>query len=126
MCAVNMDAPSYQSKNSKKCLETYEKEYKRKYLEACLKQRQHFTPFVTLVDGLLWVEAESTLKRITSFLRIKWQETYPRTCRYMKSRVTITLVRATHCCILGDRVTSSKISVKQPQWEDGAGLHLNR
>ena len=126
MCAVNMDAPFYQSKNPKKCLENSEKEKKIKYLKTCLQQRRHFTPFFTLVDSLLWVEAESTLKHITSFLRMKWQETYPRTYRYMKSRVRITLVRATHCCILGDMVPSSKISVKQPQWEDGAGLHLNR
>ena len=46
MGVMNTDAPSYLSKNSKKYLYTDDKEKKRKYLNACLKQRRYFTPFV--------------------------------------------------------------------------------
>ena len=74
--------------------------------------------------GLIRVEAEATLKRIASHLTQKWKEPYSRTCGYVKSRVAITLVPATHCCIQGGRVTASLISVTCLQWEDSAGLHL--
>ena len=44
----------------------------------------------------------------------------------MKSRVAITLAILTHRCILVSRVLAYKISVQQPQFQDGAGLHLYR
>ena len=65
------------------------------YMEACLKQRQHFSPFVVSVDGLLGVEATATLKRIASHLATKWKQPYSKTCGYVNSMVAITLVRAT-------------------------------
>ena len=37
MCVVNTDAPFYLSKKPDKCLDTSEKEKKRKYFNACLK-----------------------------------------------------------------------------------------
>ena len=52
---LNTDATSYQSKSPEKCLETAEKAKKNNYLSACLKQHQHFTLFVVLVEGLLGV-----------------------------------------------------------------------
>ena len=94
------------------------------YLEACLQQRRHFSPFVSSVDGLLGVEAMATLKRIASRLATKWKQSYSKTCGYVKSRIAITLVRVTHCCIQGSQVPAHRISVQQPQWEDGAGLNL--
>ena len=96
------------------------------YLEACLQQRQHFSPFVASVDGLMGVEATATLKRIASCLATKWRQPYSKTCVYVKSRVAITLVRATHRCLRGSWVPAHRISVQQPQWEDGAGLNLFR
>ena len=42
----------------------------------------------------------------------------------MKSRFAITLVREAQSLSRGVRVLSSQISIKLPQWEDGAGLHL--
>ena len=92
MRVVNTDATSYQSKTPEKCLKNAEKEKKKKYLNACLKNCRNFTNFVASVDGLLRVEAEATLKLITSRLVTKWKETYSRTCRYVKSRVEINLV----------------------------------
>ena len=74
MHVVNTDATSYQSKNPEKCLETAEMEKKKKYLDPCLHQCRNFAPFVASVDGLLRVEAEATLKRISRSLATNCKE----------------------------------------------------
>ena len=127
----NTDAPKYQKKEPEKCLHEAERGKKKMYLEACLQQRWHFSPFVSSVDGLLRVEATATLKRIASRLATKWKQSYSETCGYVKSRVAITLVRTTHRCIRGSRVPAHRISMQRPQWEDGAdstylGKHFSR
>ena len=94
------------------------------YLEACLQQYRQLSPFVASVDRLLGVEATATLKRIFSCLATKWRQPYSKTCGYVKSRVSITLVHATHCCLRGPRVPAHRIRVQRPQWEDGVGLNL--
>ena len=99
MRVVNTDAKSQSSKTPEKCLQESERVKKKMYLEACLQQFQHLYPFVSSVDRLLGVEATDTLKRISSFIATKWRQPYSRTCGYVKSRVAITLVRATHRCI---------------------------
>ena len=71
------------------------------YLEACLQQRRHFSPFFASVDRLLGVEATATLKIIASRISTRWRKPYSRTCGYVNSRVTNTLVRAAHRCIQG-------------------------
>ena len=114
MRAVNKDATSCQAKTLEKCLETADKENKKKYLNACLKQHRHFTLFTASVDDLLWVEADAILKRITIRLATKWNHPYTCTCGYVKSRVAITLVWSTQRCIRGARVPTSQISVKRP------------
>ena len=126
MRVVNTDAESYWEKSPERCLEEAERIKKKMYLEAFLQQRRHFSTFVASVDGLLGVEATATLKRIASRLASKWKQTYSKTCGYVKSRIAITLVRATHRCIRGSRVPEHKISVQISQWEDRAGLELFR
>ena len=76
------------------------------------------------VDGLFSVDTEATLKFIYSRLTTKWKQPYLQTFVYVKSRVYITLVRATHFYIQVSWVIAYKISVKIPQWDDGAVLHL--
>ena len=68
MRVVNTDAKSNWGRTPEKCLEEAERGKKKMYLEACLPQRRHFSPFVVSVDGLLGVEATATLKRIASRL----------------------------------------------------------
>ena len=96
------------------------------YLAAYLQQRRKFSPFVASVDGILGVEATATLKRLSIRLSTKWKQPYSKTCGYVKSRIVITLVRATHRCIRGSRIPEHRISVQQPQWEGGVGLNLFR
>ena len=116
MHVVNTGAVSYQSKTPEKCLETAKREKKKNFLNACFKKCQGFTPCVALVDGLLGVEVEVTLKRISSRLAQEWKETYSRTCSYVNIIVAITILRATHRCIWGGRVPVFCISVTRPQW----------
>ena len=59
-------------------------------------------------------------------LATKWKQSYSKMCGYVKSRIAITLVRATHRCIRGYRVPAHRISVHRPQWEEGAGINLFR
>ena len=99
MHVVNTDDLMYLSKAPEKCFHKAEKGKKKMYLEACLKQRRHFSSFLALVDGLLGVKVTATLKRIANRLAIKWKHPYSKTCGYVNSRVAITLVRATHRCI---------------------------
>ena len=96
MSVVNTDAKYYWEKSPERCLEEAERGKKKMYLEACLQQCRHFSPFVASVDELLGVEATATLKRIASRLASKWKQPYLKTCGYVKSRISITLVRSTH------------------------------
>ena len=72
MRVVNNDAKYYLSKTQDNCLQEAERANKKIYLEVCLQQRQHFSPFVASVDELLLVEAGATLKKIASRLATKW------------------------------------------------------
>ena len=114
MRVVNTDAKSHSTKTPEKCLQEAERANRNIYLEACLQQLRHFSPFVASVIRLLGLGATATLKRIPSSLATKWRQPYSRTCGYVKSRVAITLVRATHRCIRGSRVLEHKISVQRP------------
>ena len=71
MRVVNTDVPMHRNKDPVSCLQDAERGGKRMYLEACLQQRRHFSPFVASVDGLLGVEATATLKRLASHLATK-------------------------------------------------------
>ena len=126
MRVVNTDALTYMTKDPERFMHKAERKKKRMYLEACLQQRRNFSPFVALLDGLLGVEATATLKRLASCLATKWKKSYSKTCGHVKSRIVITLVRATHHCIQGSWVPAHWISVHRLQWEDGAGLNLFR
>eukprot|EP00978_Attheya_sp_CCMP212_P006362 scaffold14401_cov59-Attheya_sp.AAC.1 len=84
-------------------------EKKKKYLQACSDQRRHFTPFVSSVDaGLLGKEATELIKRLASLTASHWGTTYSKVCGYFKARMSISILRATHYCLRGSRVSASK------------------
>ena len=80
MSVVNTDALTYQLKAPEKCLHQAEKGNENMYLEACLQQCRHFSPFFASVDGVLWVETTGTLKMIASRLATKWKQSYLKMC----------------------------------------------
>jgi hypothetical protein len=106
-------------------LKSQEKEKKRKCLRACLENRRHFTPFVLSVDGLLGREAKTFSKRLAAKLAGKWQKSCSQVCGYVKARLSMAAVRATHLCLRGSRVPAHNISTRFSQWEDGAGLAMH-
>jgi len=122
---TDTDAKSYCNRTPSKVLESHEKEKKRKYLGSCLENRRHFTPFVISVDGLLGREAQTFAKRLAVKLAGKWQKPYSQVCGYVKARLSIAAVRATHLCLRGSRVPAHNISARFSQWEDGAGLSMH-
>jgi hypothetical protein len=52
----------YHHRDPAEVIATQEKEKKWKYLEACLEQRHHFTPFVSSTNDLLGREATTFAK----------------------------------------------------------------
>ena len=84
-------------------------------MECFLRQNNPLppTPYcVVLVNGILRMEAGYTLKLVASCLIKQWKQTYYWTCGYTNSRVSITLVRSTHCCIRVSWVPYNNISVQ--------------
>ena len=71
---MNTDAKSHSEKLPENYLLEAERENMRIYLEECLQQRSHFSPFFASADGFLGVEVTATLKRIASCLVIKWRQ----------------------------------------------------
>jgi hypothetical protein len=120
---TDTDAKSYSKRDPAKVPESQE-EKKRKYLEACLERRRHFTPFVCSVDGMLGREAKSFAQRLAAKLANKWEKFYSQDCGDVSARLSMAIVRATHLCMRGSRVPVHKISIRYPQWGDGAGLSL--
>jgi hypothetical protein len=109
-----------------------EKEKKRKYryLEACLKQRRHCTPFVIFTDGLIGEEAKTVMRKLSKKLAGKWRkpnsEVRLGSGYASNARMSIAIVRATHRYLRGSRVPTSRVGARRPQWEDQAGLSLFR
>ncbi len=122
---TDTDAKSYRSKDPHKVLAQHERKKKRKYLDACLAQRRHFTPFVVSTDGLVGRVAKELLKRLSLRLSDKWEQPYSVVRGFVNARISIAIVRATHLCLRGLRVSASKIS-RRFQWEDSASRGLHR
>jgi hypothetical protein len=79
---------------------------------------------VVSTDGLLGKEAKVVLKRLALMLTEKWGKPYSEVCGYVNAQMSIAIVRATHLCVCGLRIPTSKMSKPLPQWEDQAGLSL--
>ena len=73
MRVINTDIIFYHSKNPRSAWKLLRRRRGKKYLYACLKQHQDFTPLVVSVNGLLRVEVEATLRHIASHLTTKWK-----------------------------------------------------
>ena len=56
---TNTDVPFYLSSKPTKIIKRQENEKKKKYLQAYLEQRKHFSPYVVDCFGLLGKEAKA-------------------------------------------------------------------
>ena len=121
---TDINQPYQQHKPPDKILREHEKNKKKKYLEACKKNRRNFTPFIISTDGLLGKETDLLLRKVALQLTAKWHLPYSQVINYVRTRIAIAITRATHLCIRGSRVPVATISNKYPIWEDGAGISL--
>ena len=119
ICDVNQK--SYLAKNPSTIIKNAEAEKKRKYLNPCLEQRRHFTPFVVSCEGMMGREANSFIRRLSKRLSKKWFRPYSKTVSFVRTRFAISLVRAKNRCLRGSRIMTDSIS-RRVDWEDGAGL----
>ena len=118
---VDVNQPSYLHRKPTSIIKSAENGKKNMYLEPCLDQGRHFTPFVVSCEGLLGREADVFLKRLSQKLADKWHRPYAQTSSFVKTRFAISLVRAKNRCLRGSRIMTRKIS-HRVDWEDGAGL----
>lgn len=123
---TDIDCPSNRSRKPESVLAAHEREKKKKYLQPCLEQRRHFTPFVTSTDGLIGEEAKTLLKKLASDLAEKSGKQYSQVCGYVRARISIAIVRATHRCLRGSRIPTGQMSNRRTLWEDSAGMSLFR
>ena len=120
---TDLDCKSNRNTAPEKVLKRNERKKKSKYLQACLKQRRSFVPFVVSTDGMLGYEANNLAQRLAKKLAEKWNLPYSQVCGIVRARVSIAIARATHMCLRGSRIPANKMS-RRVQWDDGAGVGL--
>jgi hypothetical protein len=121
---TDTDATSYALKPSDKVLEAAEKLKKKKYLQACLEHRRHFTPFVVSVNGILGKYANTFLKVLAVHTATEAGKSYSNAMGHLRARMIIVIVRATHVCLRGSHIPTSQMCNRRPQWDDLAGMAL--
>ena len=90
---------SSRDQDPRKILAQHKRDKKKTYSAACADWWRHFTPLVFSVDGMVGVEAQAAIKRVASLLFTKWKRPYSETCAYVRSRISISLVRAASHCL---------------------------
>ena len=69
---VDMDSDTYTGTQPHKVLKRHEQRKKVKYLEAYLERRQHFTPLLFLVGGVMGEDTKAYIKQLASAVSNKW------------------------------------------------------
>jgi hypothetical protein len=85
-----------------KVLDRHEKEKKRKYLQACMDQCWHFTPFIVSTDKLLGRKKNCTQEVLSPTIREMGPRPYSVVCGYVKAQMSISTVRATYYLYMRD------------------------
>ena len=118
---ADTDAPSHIERTVEAVLATSENEKRRKHSEAAEFRRATFSPFVVSVDGALSRDADHFLKRVAETLSIKWDRHYMEVVRWIRTRLSCSVVRATNLCLRGSRRKWRSGN----GFEDGAGLPID-
>ena len=119
---TDTDAASFRTKDPAKVLQKQEEEKKEKYGEACREAHRHFTPLVFSVDGMEGAEAKAARKQLASRLAAKWGRQYSQLCGFVRSRLAVSLARATSRCLRGTRDPGRR--PPNLDWVAGTGLQL--
>ena len=114
------DCRTYRNQDPARVITNREKAKKKKHLKACEERRRSFTPLVFSVDGLHGSEAKAACKCLAAKLASKWKRPYSDVCGYVRSRISVALVRSASLCLRGARDPTARCTL--PTIEDGAGL----
>ena len=121
---TNLDGGAQRGKDAATMLAKHELEKKKKHLDRCIAGRCQFTPLVFSCDGMMGIEAEAATKRLASTLSKKWQRSYSQLCAYVRSRLSLALIRGMSLCLRGCRDKNPMLRNPAPQWDSGHGLAL--
>ena len=103
-CITNTDARAYDGyTDSKKVLERAARQKKQKYEEACRERRRDFTPMCYSVDGLASKETRAAEQRLAGLLAAKWERPYSEMACYVRTRMSLALVRSNTLLLRGGR-----------------------
>ena len=100
---VNTDASSYVNRPVRSVLESAATAKKIKHKQACADRRADFTPFVCSTDGAVHREGQHFLRRLAARLATKWEMPYARVMNFVRTRLSIAILRATGHCVRGAR-----------------------
>ena len=110
---VHLNSKSNRLKNPESVLRSHEMEKRRKYAAECREERKHFAPFVFSRCGVFGKEAKNILRLIAKTLKVKWDLPYCRTAFFVKSRMSIAILRSTTQIPCGER-RPMKVVYEQP------------
>ena len=125
----NLNSATYRDKSSVKVLESREKMKKDKHMKACQAQNKRFVPLVASCGGMLGREFQMTIKHLA--IHYVNRHGGPEDCRLsqvldmIRTRVGISICRATSYCLRGSRITPSMMSRYVP-YTDSACLQYFR
>ena len=99
----NTDSRSYGNTSPSKILERHAKEKKDKYETACLDRCRDFTPLVYSVDGMASKDEQTAERRIAWLLAKKWSRTYSDMASFIRTRMSLAIVRSNKLLLRSDR-----------------------
>eukprot|EP00804_Cyclotella_cryptica_P011192 CCRYP_007724-RC/>CCRYP_007724-RC protein AED:0.39 eAED:0.37 QI:0/-1/0/1/-1/0/1/0/143 len=83
-------------------------EKRDKYEEACLERRKDFTPLCYSVDGMPCEAARSAERRLASLLAVKWDRQYSEMVNFIRTRMSLSVVRSNTLLLRSERAHSWK------------------
>eukprot|EP01068_Selenidium_serpulae_P018211 Selendium_serpulae@DN6443_c1_g1_i14.p1 len=100
---VNTDAMSYKNRDTNTILESAEAYKRTKYAERCKELRGQLIPFATSVDGALGKDAKDFMRKAAQRMAANSNKTYSEVCAYLKTKISVSTIRATTYCLRGPR-----------------------
>eukprot|EP00957_Ditylum_brightwellii_P037979 2872487-Ditylum_brightwellii.AAC.1 len=73
---------------------------------------------------MLGEEATMVLRQLSRKLAVKWDCPISQATNYITTTMSLSIVRATNCCLQGFRVPSASMSTRRIPCEDGAEIYL--
>ena len=116
---TDADCRSYRNKAPSAVLRQQEREKIRKYKEACLERRRDFTPLCFTADGMPGREALNAMRQLGTHLAEKWERQRSQMVFYVRTRMSLALVRANSLLLRGSRDRQHRI---RPLIENGPGM----